>query len=55
MVKADGLIYMAMFILNYFMVKAHGFFEVVIGTCLLYMVILYGLFKWLQLMEYYFM
>ena len=47
MVKADGLVYMAMFILNKFMVKAYGSFPVIIGTCLFYMVILYGLFEWL--------
>ena len=34
------------------MVKAYGLFQVVIGTWLFYVVILYGLFKWLYLMEY---
>ena len=41
MVKADGLVYMAMFILNKFMVKAYGSFPVVIGTF-----VLYGYFIW---------
>ena len=42
MVKADGLLYMALFILNWFMVKVYGLFPVIIGTWLFYMVILYG-------------
>ena len=45
MFKADGLFYMALFILNKFIVKAFGLFPVVIGTWLFYMVILYGLLE----------
>ena len=46
-VIANGSFFMAMFILNQCMVKADGLFPMMIGTWLLYMVILFGLLEWL--------